>query len=332
MGIDMSLYHLQSQEEVRRENVGGVVIRETASEITRTILEVQGKGKAVATVDEAAQSLLDLQQAKKQSLRDQYIFYSTNDVEVVTNKEQSNSKTDTEILDVAEEKDTGHMDEDHAGSNPGKSYEDQAEPDPQPMHEDFIVVSYPELHDSAMHTMEEQVRMENPPSSSGTLASLKELDDANPFTDQFFNGQPVEEDPVKTHVDIEAESMVTVPIHQASSSAPPLSTLVINLTPRKPVSTIVATPILTSATITTTTLPPPAPLPTQPPTQSTSDPELVNRVSNLEKKSEVQAKENQALESRLSKLENVDINHKIDKTINDVVKEAVTNAVRASLL
>ncbi|GJS14475.1 putative reverse transcriptase domain-containing protein [Tanacetum coccineum] len=45
-----------------------------------------------------------------------------------------------------------------------------------------------------------------------------------------------QEEPGKANVETEVESMVTVPIHQASSSVPPLSTPIIDLTPPKPVS------------------------------------------------------------------------------------------------
>ncbi|GKG63428.1 hypothetical protein Tco_0640923, partial [Tanacetum coccineum] len=49
--------------------------------------------------------------------------------------------------------------------------------------------------------------------------------------------------------------MVTVSIHQASSSVPPLSTPIIDFSPPKPVSPPVQEPIFT--TTTTKTLPPP---------------------------------------------------------------------------
>ncbi|GJU32112.1 hypothetical protein Tco_1175701 [Tanacetum coccineum] len=103
--------------------------------------------------------------------------------------------------------------------------------------------------------------MENPPSSSGTLSSIKNLDDAFTFGDQFLNEKSLEDEPGKTNVETESESIVTVPIHQASSSAPPLSTPIIDLSPPKPSSPSVQEPIFTETTTTTTTLllPPPTP-------------------------------------------------------------------------
>ncbi|GKG54000.1 hypothetical protein Tco_0557523, partial [Tanacetum coccineum] len=63
----------------------------------------------------------------------------------------------------------------------------------------------------------------------------------------------------------------------------PLSTPIIDLSPRKPVSPPVQEPIITATTktTTTTTLPPPPPLLPQ----STTDSELAMHVSALEKRS-----------------------------------------------
>ncbi|GJW80483.1 hypothetical protein Tco_0144458, partial [Tanacetum coccineum] len=92
------------------------------------------------------------------------------------------------------------MKEDQAGSNPRQSHVVQAGPNPKPLHEDFVAIN---------------------------------LDDAFTFGDQFLNDKPTEEEPGKVNVETEVESMVTVPIHQASSSAPSLSTPIIDLTPPK---------------------------------------------------------------------------------------------------
>nr|GEV92862.1 hypothetical protein [Tanacetum cinerariifolium] len=211
---------------------------------------------------------------------------STNDAENVADMEQSISETDTKILNVVEEQgdevlntmeleerivefDKGQArsdpgktpesqplpelelkEEDQAGSNPRQSHVAQAGPNPKPMHEDFITTVYPKVHESLKLTTEKQVHIENSPSSSETLSSMKNLEDAFTFV----------------------ESMVTVPIHQASSSVLPLSSPIIDLSPLKPVSPPVQEPIITAAT---TTLPPP---------QSSIDPDLATRVSALEKR------------------------------------------------
>ncbi|GKC04325.1 hypothetical protein Tco_0995935, partial [Tanacetum coccineum] len=190
---------------------------------------------------------------------------SPTDAETGADTEKSNSEADTEILDIAEEQgeDVSHTvaleertvkldegqagldpgntlesrpppDEDQAGLNPGQSHVALPGPNPEPMHEYFIATVYPKVYESLKHTTEEHVFMENPPSSSRTLSSMKNLDDAFTYGDQFLNYKPTEEEPGKANMETEVESMVTVPINQASSSVPPLSTPIIDLTPPKP--------------------------------------------------------------------------------------------------
>ncbi|GJX65360.1 hypothetical protein Tco_0299703 [Tanacetum coccineum] len=103
------------------------------------------------------------------------------------------------------------------------------------MHEDFVATVYPQVHESLKHTDDEHVHLENPLSSIGTLTSIKNLDNFN-FMDQFFNDKPTEEEPDNANVEIEVDSMVTVPIYQASSSAPPLSTPVIIVSSLYPIN------------------------------------------------------------------------------------------------
>ncbi|GJR43112.1 hypothetical protein Tco_1311215 [Tanacetum coccineum] len=287
---------------------------------------------------------------------------SNNDVETATDMEQSNSEMNIEILIVDEEhgeevsnivaleertveldegqagSDPGKtpesqpqpelelMEEDQARSNPGQSHVAQAGPKPKPMHEDFIVTIYPEVHGSLKLTTEEQVHIENPTSSSETLSSMKNLEDEFTLGDQFLNDKSTEEETGKANMETEVKSMVTIPILQASSSVPLLSTPIIDLSPPKLVLPLVQEPIIiatTATTTTTTTLPPPPP----PPPQSSTDPKLATHISALEKRSAdfeqknlLQDKTTQALASRVYKLENHDLYSKIDKQVKEVVK------------
>nr|GEW58757.1 hypothetical protein [Tanacetum cinerariifolium] len=119
--------------------------------------------------------------------------------------------------------------EDHAGSDPRQSHVAQAGPNPEPMHEDFIATIYPEVHESLKLTTGEQVHLENPPSSFRTLLSMKNLEDVFTFGDQLLNDKSTKEKPRKANVETKVKSMVTVPIHQASSSVPLLCTPIIDL-------------------------------------------------------------------------------------------------------
>ncbi|GJS23407.1 hypothetical protein Tco_0452039 [Tanacetum coccineum] len=295
-GIQMSLESLQA-------SIGGVVIRKFNSGFIQKLPEVEGKGKGIVSDEQAAQSLLDLHKPKKQN--------STTDADTVANMGQSNIKNDTEILNVEEEcgeevsnmvaleERTVELGEGQAGSDPGKTPESRPPPSVNIWKKTRLDQTLDKL------TTKEQVHIENPPSSSGTLSSMKNLEDYFTFGDQFINDKSTEEEPGKANVETEVESMVTVPIHQASSSVPPLSTPIINLSPPKPV-------IL--------------------------DPNLATRISTLEKisadyeqKNKLQDKITQAFASRVYKLEHHDLYFKINKQVNEVVKEAVHNALQAPL-
>ncbi|GKB54620.1 hypothetical protein Tco_0905373 [Tanacetum coccineum] len=265
---------------------------------------------------------------------------SPTDAETGATTDKTNNKGDTEILNIGEkqgedvadkvnlEEKTTEIDEGQAGSdrgktpesrppperafmekeqagpNPGQSHVALAGPDPEPMHDDFIATVYPQNLD------------------------------AYTYSDQFFNDKPTEEEPDKANIETGVESIVTVLIHQASSSAHPLFTLVIDLTPTKQVSSTIQEQVFTVTTATTTTLP----LPPPPQQQSITDSSLGSRVStleqrcaDLEKKHKLQDQTTHALLSRIFTLELRDLPHKINQTVNEVVKEAVHVALQAPL-
>nr|GEW49090.1 uncharacterized mitochondrial protein AtMg00810-like [Tanacetum cinerariifolium] len=165
------------------------------------------------------------------------------DAETGANTDKTNSGDDTKILQI-----------DWAGSDPGKTLEsrpppervfieeDQAGPDPrlshvalvgpppEPMHDDFVATIYPQVHESLKHPDEEHTQVENPLSLTRTLSSMKNMN-AYTFSDQLFNDKLIEEEPDKANMETKVESMVTVLIHQASSSAHSLSTPVVDLSP-----------------------------------------------------------------------------------------------------
>nr|GEZ37270.1 Gag-Pol polyprotein [Tanacetum cinerariifolium] len=191
------------------------------------------------------------------------------------------------------------INEDQVGPNPGESHGVLAGPDPKPTHNEFIPDLYPKVQES--------------------LNSL------------MLNQQ---DEPSKLNVKSKVVSMVTVLIHQPSSSIPPLSTPIIYLSPPKPSSSTKA-PTFTATTTTTTTnllLPPP------PPQQSTSDYRLVVRVTALEQKLIVFEQKNKTLDnttqnlgSRVFTLELKDLPHKIYEAVCKSVKEAVYIALQAPL-
>nr|GEW52506.1 hypothetical protein [Tanacetum cinerariifolium] len=176
-------------------------------EATQPLPVVKSKGKAIATEEQAAHSLLALHTPKRRSTTDQFILQrqtlatkeastrpsaqpqddtSTNivhespspaDAETGANIDKINSGGDTEILQIEEdqrkdvdnqvnlEEKTTELDQGQDGSDAGKTPESR----PQPEH-----LKLP---------ADEQVILEEPLSLSGTLSSMKNLDDAYTFGD-----------------------------------------------------------------------------------------------------------------------------------------------------
>ncbi|GJU50239.1 hypothetical protein Tco_1219794 [Tanacetum coccineum] len=275
----MSLDSFQAQSQAP---IGRVATREPVPETTRKLPEVEGKGKGIAMDELAAQYLLDLHKPKRRSEDISHtVALEEKTAELDEDQARSDPRKTPEFRPPPQQ---DLMEEDQAGSDPGKSHVALAGPNSEPMHDNFVATVYPRIHESLKHATKEQVHLENPLSSSGTLSSMKNLDNFN-FGDQFVNDNPTTEDPGKTNMETKVESMVTVLIHQTSFSAHPLSTLVIDLTSPKPVSSTI----------------------------------------------EEQDKTSQSSPHQIFKLELRDLPHKIDQTINEVVKEAVHVALQAPL-
>ncbi|GKD82814.1 hypothetical protein Tco_1349653, partial [Tanacetum coccineum] len=217
------------------------------------------------------------------------------------------------------------IDEDQARPDPEISRVDLAGPDPKPTHDEFMANLYPKVQESLKFPTDEYVILEDPLSSTGTLSSMKNLEDAYTIGDQFINEKSIEDELGKLNVEAEVVSMATVLIYQASSSVHPLSKPVIDLSPPKLASSTTQAPIFIATTMTTTTtLPPP------PQQQSTTESELTAHVTTLEKKFSDLEQQNknfditsQNLGSRVFTLEPRDLPHKINEIVREVVKVAV---------
>nr|GEV71828.1 monodehydroascorbate reductase [Tanacetum cinerariifolium] len=183
------------------------------------------------------------------------------------------------------ETDADTLDEDQAGSNPYERSEGQAGPDPgnarneeqsisspvihagsdrehmdldvtnaspQPsteqLDEGFLAMAYPKIQESLKLAVEKQVLLEEPASSSGTFSSLHHLSRDISFGDRFFSNKPLD---VKKNAETEVESMVNVPIQQATSSISisPMTSPIIDLSSRpvSPKVSIVVSEVVTVA-------------------------------------------------------------------------------------
>nr|GEY06925.1 monodehydroascorbate reductase [Tanacetum cinerariifolium] len=156
------------------------------------------------------------------------------------------------------------------------------QPHPKQMDEGFTATAYPKVQENLKLTVEEQVILEEPASSTGTLSSLQHLAKDLSFGDLFFNDKPSKDDNEKTTAETEAELMVSVIIQLDTSSIPSMTTPIIDLILRPDALNIhrslqaTATEITTTTTTTTTYPPPPQ---TQ---QSTTDSMLMKRIGELE--------------------------------------------------
>nr|GEW67176.1 hypothetical protein [Tanacetum cinerariifolium] len=88
----------------------------------------------------------------------------------------------------------------------------------------FTAMAYPNAQENLKLTVEEQVILEEPAISTGSLSSLQHLTKDLSFGDLFFNDKPLKADNEKTTAETEAESMVSVAIQLDTSSIPPMTT------------------------------------------------------------------------------------------------------------
>ncbi|GKB28428.1 copia protein [Tanacetum coccineum] len=130
---------------------------------------------------------------------------------------------------VTTEEKTADLNEDQAGSDPGKGHVTLAGPNPEHMDEDIFAIAYPSFHDNLKLRIDEHVTIETPPSTTEPLSSMKNLDDTDTFWDQFINDKPTEDEQDKSNVEAETVSMISDASNQTNTSIPPVSTLVIDI-------------------------------------------------------------------------------------------------------
>nr|GEZ61134.1 monodehydroascorbate reductase [Tanacetum cinerariifolium] len=230
----------------------------------------------------------------------------------VPRKGKAKSDSEEESEKVVHGVDLGGQGEGQAGSNLDEQSEGQAGPDPGNVEADEQSMPSPVVHagsdrehmdlevqENLKFIVEEQVLLEEPASSSGTLSSLQHLSKDISFGDLFFSDKPLKADNDKATAETKVESMVSVMIQQDMSSIPPMTSPIIDLTSR---------------------------------------PESPKRIGELEHIMANLIQENKGLEERLDKhgarlytLEKLDIPHKVSKAVSEVVTKAVDWAIQAPL-
>ncbi|GKC08708.1 hypothetical protein Tco_1000318 [Tanacetum coccineum] len=146
------------------------------------------------------------------------------------------------------------MQEDQTGSNSGKLHVSLAGPNPEHMDDEFLATAYPKVHENLKLITDKRVIEENPESHSGSVSSMKNLDDTYNFGDQFLYDKPTEDDQEKSKVIEESDSTIPDPSHQTVTSTPPVIAPFTDVSSIKPSSLVSPPPINTEATTITTSL------------------------------------------------------------------------------
>ncbi|GJZ39044.1 hypothetical protein Tco_0585607, partial [Tanacetum coccineum] len=146
------------------------------------------------------------------------------------------------------------MQEDQTGLDSGKVHVSLAGPNPEHMDEEFLATAYPNVHENLKLIINEHVIEDNPESHSGSMSSMKNLEDTDNFGDQFLYDKPTEDDQEKSKVVDESDITIPDPSHPTVTSTPLVITLVIDFSSPKPSSLVTPPPINTEATTITTSL------------------------------------------------------------------------------
>ncbi|GJX42380.1 hypothetical protein Tco_0257370 [Tanacetum coccineum] len=151
--------------------------------------------------------------------------------------------------------DPGPMKEDQTGSDFGKLHVSLAGPNPEHMDDEFLATAYLKVHENLKLITDERVIDDNPESHSGSMSSMKNLDDTFNFGDQFLYDKPTEDDQEKSKVREESDSTIPDPSHQTLTSTPLVISPFTEVSSTKPSSLVTAPPINIEATTITKSLP-----------------------------------------------------------------------------
>ncbi|GJR59701.1 hypothetical protein Tco_1501863 [Tanacetum coccineum] len=247
-----------------------VTIKDPVSETTPKLHEVVGKGKAVVTEEQVAHSLVDLSKKKRTTIG----FCPARQViqnpgapkgdkvqgEIVSSTVTSGVSIPVSVPEKAHEAlagpDPEPMNEDQTGSDSGTLHVSLAGPNPEHMDDEFLATAYPKVHENLKLITDERVIHDKPESHSGSMSSMKNLDDTVNFGDQFLHDKPTEDDQEKSKAREESDSTIpdikTIrPNFKHSSMIPPFT----EVSSSKPSLLVTPPPINTEATTITTSLP-----------------------------------------------------------------------------
>ncbi|GJW12894.1 hypothetical protein Tco_1578721, partial [Tanacetum coccineum] len=147
------------------------------------------------------------------------------------------------------------MNEDQTGSDSIKLHVSLAGSNPEHMDDDFLATAYPKVHENLKLITDERVIDDKPESHSGSMSSMKNLDDTFNFGDRFLHDKPTEDDQEKSKAREESDSTMPDSSHQTVTSTPPVIAPFTEVSSSKPSLLVTPPPINTEATTITTSLP-----------------------------------------------------------------------------
>ncbi|GJV64881.1 hypothetical protein Tco_1475709, partial [Tanacetum coccineum] len=122
------------------------------------------------------------------------------------------------------------------------------------MDDEFLAIAYPKDHENLKLITDERVINDKPESHSGSMSSIKNLDDTFNFGDQFLYDRPREDDQKKSKVREESDSTIPDTSHQTVTSTPSLIAPFTDVSSIKPSSLVTPPPINIEATSITASL------------------------------------------------------------------------------
>ncbi|GKC89037.1 hypothetical protein Tco_1149686, partial [Tanacetum coccineum] len=232
---------------------------EPVAKATRPLPVVEGKGKAIATEEKVAHSLLALHTPKRRSTTDQFIFQrrtpateeasigpsaqpqddtsanivrdspSPADAKTGADTDKTNSGDDTEILQIGEEQgddvaNVVNLEEKIAEIDEGQAGSDlgktsESRPPPEQVFMDEDQAR-PDPGESRMAFAGPDLEPTHDEFMANVYLNVHESLKF-PADEHFINDKSTEDEPEKLNVEAEVVSMVNVPIYQASSLVPP---------------------------------------------------------------------------------------------------------------
>ncbi|GJY91802.1 hypothetical protein Tco_0507584 [Tanacetum coccineum] len=171
-----------------------VVIREPDSGKFQPLPDVQGKGKEKVSHDESSSLYAELGLTDSETESDKEVPGID-----AGDQDEGQARPNPGIQDEGQ---AGSNPDDAAVSQPQSSHAVHAGPNrehmdfevtdtsiqqnPKQMDEEFTTTAYPNVQENLKLPTEDQVRLEEPISSAGTLSSLQNLDKELSFADQFL--------------------------------------------------------------------------------------------------------------------------------------------------